>query len=213
MNIFHHYCMPGFTNCYTIGKEPEDPDGKNKMEALIIDPGVITSDIINFIENEHYMLLGVLITHNHPNHVNGIRTLKRIYDVDIYASNQSILDYSTNVVKDGDDLNIGSFAINVISTPGHSIDSVVYKISNILFTGDVLSAGIMGKTDSSYGAMRQISMVQNKLFTLHGDFVIFPGHGPPSSLEVERRFNVEPGLYQANRNITRRTEFNLDMMD
>ncbi|GMO53782.1 MAG: hypothetical protein Ta2G_12260 [Termitinemataceae bacterium] len=205
MNIFHHYCMPGFTNCYVLGND--------KKDAIMIDPGSITTDVTNFIEKDHYYFRGALLTHNHKNHINGLRTLKRIYDFDIYAANQNVLEHKAILVKDGSDFDVGSFHVQVFSVPGHSIDSVVFKINNILFTGDVLSAGLIGNTDSSYSAMRQIAMIQNKLFTLHGNLVIFPGHGPPTSLDIERKFNAEIGTFQQKRDISRRSEYNLDMID
>ncbi|GMO40078.1 MAG: hypothetical protein Ta2B_19920 [Termitinemataceae bacterium] len=222
MNIFHHYSIPSFSNCYTLGEDnvttnsnPHSKMGQTSIikEAIIIDPGSIDSGLINFIESDHYQLLAVLLTHSHANHTNGIRTLKRIYDFEIYAANQMVQDCKANFVKDGDIFDVGSFHIQVISTPGHSIDSVVYKIGNILFTGDALSAGKMGRTDSSYGAVRQISMVQNKVFTLHGNLMVFPGHGPPTSLEIERKFNIETGMFQKNRNKSRRTAYNLELID
>jgi glyoxylase-like metal-dependent hydrolase (beta-lactamase superfamily II) len=187
--------------------------GPGRKEAIIIDPGSLDEALINAIEKNKYKLVGILLTHNHANHVNGIRSLKRIYDVDIYAANHTVLDYTTNLVKDNDVLELGNFSIKVISTPGHSIDSVVYKVDHIMFSGDVLSAGLMGKTDSAYGAMRQIAMIQNKIFTQQGNCVVLPGHGPPTSLKIERKYNIGIGLFQENRNKTQRNSFNLEFLD
>jgi glyoxylase-like metal-dependent hydrolase (beta-lactamase superfamily II) len=156
--------------------------------------------IVNFIENSEYHLLAVLITHDHRNHVRGLQTLKRIYDADIYAVNQIVLDYKTILVRDRDVCWIGPFRFEVISVPGHSADSAVFKIDNLLFTGDALSAGLVGRTVSSYGATTQMAALQSKILSLPGDFTVLPGHGPPSSLEAERRFNAGIQLYEQRKN-------------
>jgi glyoxylase-like metal-dependent hydrolase (beta-lactamase superfamily II) len=193
MRIFFHYCLPGFSNCYILGSESVPG------EAIIIDPGEMGADILNIIENNEYSLKGVLITHNHRGHVRGLRTLRRIYDVEIYAVNHIVMDYRTNLVRDGDMLNIGPFRIEVISVPGHSADSAVYKIDNWLFMGDTMSAGLVGTTASSYGAALQMTAIRSKILSLRGDFIVFPGHGPPSTLEAERQFNAGILLYDHNR--------------
>jgi glyoxylase-like metal-dependent hydrolase (beta-lactamase superfamily II) len=160
--------------------------------------------ILNLIEQHNYRLIGVLITHDHLNHVHGLRTLKRIYDVEIYAVNHIILGHKTNMVKDGDSFDIGSFHIEVISVPGHSSDSAVYKIDHMLFTGDALNAGMLGTTASSYGAEVQMAALRTKLFPLPGNYAVLPGHGPPSTLETERRFNAGIQRFEQHKN-TRRT--------
>jgi glyoxylase-like metal-dependent hydrolase (beta-lactamase superfamily II) len=169
--------------------------------------------ILDFIENNEYTLKGILLTHDHSTHVNGLRSLKRIYNAKIYSANSLIMDYKTNVVRDGDIINIGQFTVKAVSAPGHSIDSMVYIIDHLLFTGDVLSAGLTGRTDSAYSAMRQITMIQNKIFTLRGDYIVLPGHGPPSTLDVERKYNIGIGLFEENRNRTRHTSLSLDLLD
>jgi glyoxylase-like metal-dependent hydrolase (beta-lactamase superfamily II) len=164
------------------------------------------ADILNTIENNEYSLKGVLITHDHRGHVRGLRTLRRIYDAEIYAVNHVVMDHKTNVVRDGDLLNIGPFRIEVLSVPGHSSDSAVYKIGNWLFTGDVMTAGLVGTTASSYGAALQMTAIRSKILSLRGDFIVFPGNGPPSTLEAERQFNAGILCYEQNRK--KRPSFN-----
>jgi glyoxylase-like metal-dependent hydrolase (beta-lactamase superfamily II) len=182
-------------------------------DALIIDPGSMNESILDFIENNEYTLKGIFLTHNHASHTAGLRSLKRIYDAEIYAANSVVMGYKTNVVHDGDTINIGSFTVKVISVPGHSIDSMVYLIDHLLFTGDVLSAGLTGRTDSAYGAMRQITMIQNRIFTLRGNYILFPRHGPPTTLNVERSYNIGVRLFDENRNRTQYNSFGLDLLD
>jgi glyoxylase-like metal-dependent hydrolase (beta-lactamase superfamily II) len=189
VKLFFHYCSFGFSNCYVLGTE-YGPEETSSREAIIVDPGIMDKDILDLIEDHNYKLCGVLVTHDHLNHVHGLRTLLRIYDVDIYAVNHTILEHKTTMVKDGDSFTIGSFPVEVISVPGHSSDSAVYKIQQLLFTGDALNAGMLGTTASSYGAEVQLTALRTKLFSLPGNYVVLPGHGPPSTLETERRFNA-----------------------
>ncbi|MDR1956258.1 MAG: MBL fold metallo-hydrolase [Treponema sp.] len=207
MKLLFHYCPGSFSNCYALGTE-SIPQGERSgqpaqtplREAVLIDPGYMDQAIVNFIEHNEYRLRGVLITHDHLSHIRGLQTLKRIYDTDIYAVNQLVLDYKTILVRDRDILQIGSFRFEVISVPGHSPDSVVFKIDNLLFTGDALSAGLVGRTASSYGGAIQVTALQSKILALPGDFTVLPGHGPPSSLEAERRFNAGIQLYEETKN-------------
>jgi glyoxylase-like metal-dependent hydrolase (beta-lactamase superfamily II) len=223
MELYYHYCIPGFSNCYIAG-DSFPPAGKGKtdnaysvsavqepavqetneegapMYALIIDPGKMDAEILQFIEGNNFILSAVLITHDHLNHVRGLQTLKKIYDTEIYAVNPVVCGLRTNLVYDGNVLSIGPFSIEVISVPGHSADSAVFRIGNILFTGDALTAGLTGSTASSYGEMIEITALRNKILALPGDYTIFPGHGPPSSLEAERRFNTGIKLFEQKKN-------------
>jgi len=217
MKLFFQYCSYGFSNCYILGTEkPVNQDSASDSEdrvqqnaAIIVDPGSMENITLEAIENNNFDLKAVLITHDHLGHVRGLRTLKRIYNAEVFAVNQGILDYKTNMVKDGDYFNIADLVVEVISIPGHSSDSVVYRIGNLLFTGDVLTAGIVGSTASAYGAATQMNKLRSRLLSLPGDFVVLPGHGPPSTLEAERRFNADIHRYEENR--AKRPAYKVDL--
>jgi glyoxylase-like metal-dependent hydrolase (beta-lactamase superfamily II) len=198
VKLFFQYCPFGFSNCYILGTDY--PEGGAGPEAIIVDPGSMDDQILEFIENNEYTLRAVLITHDHLNHVHGLRTLKRIYDAEIYAVNHAVLDHKTNMVRDGDTIDIGPFRVGVISIPGHSSDSAVFVVDNLLFTGDVLTAGLVGRTASTYGAAVQMRALRSRILSLPGDYTILPGHGPPSTLEAERKFNRGINTYDQNRN-------------
>ncbi|MDR2479800.1 MAG: MBL fold metallo-hydrolase [Treponema sp.] len=224
MKLFFQYCSFGFSNCYVLGAEyvPHTPvKSKSKTmaaeeplpgaagqtDAIIVDPGSMGAALLECIETNNFNLRAVLITHEHLGHVHGLRTLKRIYDVDVFAMNRLILDHKTTIVRDGDKISIGPFTVEVISIPGHSADSVVYLIDSLLFTGDVLTAGLVGRTDSAYGAATQINKLRSRLLSLPGDYTVLPGHGPPSTLEAERRFNT--GITQDEQRKNRKPSFRL----
>jgi glyoxylase-like metal-dependent hydrolase (beta-lactamase superfamily II) len=212
VKLFYHYCRQGFSNCYVLGTDiPEEDEsgdaaGSRELprqdsllrEAVIVDPGEMAEQILRFIENNDYNLRGVLITHDHLNHVRGLDTLKRIYRTEIYAVNPVIREYRTNMVRDGDLIAVGSFKFQVISTPGHSSDSAVFLTERLLFTGDSLSAGLVGRTASAYGAKVQMTALRSKILSLPGDFTVLPAHGPPSTLEAERRYNAGIKFYEHN---------------
>jgi glyoxylase-like metal-dependent hydrolase (beta-lactamase superfamily II) len=198
MKLYFQYCSYGFSNCYVLGED---------KTALIIDPGNIENETLEIIEDNNFYLAAVLITHDHLGHVKGLRTLKRIYNAEIFAVNHVVLEQKTTMVKDRDILKVAGFEVEVISIPGHSSDSVVYKIGGMLFTGDVLTAGLVGSTASAYGAATQMNTLRSRLLSLPGDYVVLPGHGPPSTLEAERRFNNDIFHYDQNRR--KKSAFNL----
>jgi glyoxylase-like metal-dependent hydrolase (beta-lactamase superfamily II) len=207
MKLYCQYCSFGFSNCYILGEDESDPGRQNA--AIIIDPGSMEDSTLQTIEDNNFNLKAVLITHDHLGHVQGLRTLKRIYNADIYAVNQVIMDQRTTMVKDGDKIKIAGFTVEVISIPGHSSDSAVFKIDAMLFTGDVLTAGLVGSTASAYGDATQMNKLRSRLLSLPGDYIVLPGHGPPSTLEAERRFNSDIFHYDQNR--SRRPSFKLDI--
>jgi len=207
MKLFFHYCSYGFSNCYILGSEKAGQGQQNS--AVIVDPGSIENATLDAIESNNLKLKAVLITHDHKNHVRGLRTLQRIYNAEVFAVNQSIMDHKTTMVKDGDKFVTGGFSVEVISIPGHSSDSVVYKIGNLLFTGDVLTAGLVGSTASAYGAATQMNNLRSRLISLPGDYIVLPGHGPPSTLEAERRFNAD--IFNYDQNIKRKPAFKIDL--
>ena len=207
MKLFFYYNSFGFSNCYILGSDNAQMGQKNT--AIIVDPGSMENITLETIENNNFDLQAVLITHEHLHHIRGLRTLKRIYNAEVIAVNQNILNHKTTMVKDGDIFIIGGFTINVISIPGHSSDSVVYKIGNLLFTGDVLTAGLVGNTASAYGAATQMNKLRSRLISLPGDYVVLPGHGPPSTLEAERRFNID--IYNYDKNRAKRPALKIDL--
>ena len=205
MKLFVHFCSIGFCNCYILGSD----DLSAEKEAIMIDPGSMDTQIINIIEENEYILRGIFCTHGHRNHVRGITTLKRIYDTEIYCISPEIQKHKTTPLRDGETLNIGSFRVEVIAVPGHSADSAVFKIDHMLFTGDALTAGLVGSTASVYAAANQMTALRNKIFPLPGHYTIFPGHGPPTSLEAERRFNS--GVNTFKDYVSRRPSFRLEL--
>lgn len=186
MKIYFHLNPEGFSNCYIVAN-PE------KKEAVIIDPGKITNQIIKHIEDDRYNLVAVLVTHNHGSHTRGLETLRKIYNPQIYAADYETAGPDTNVLKGDGVIKIADFMIGYMSVPGHSPDSMCYKIGKVLFTGDILSAGQIGDTNNAYSERTLISNIQNKILSQQDDISIMPGHGPPTSIAAEKQFNLSLG--------------------
>lgn len=175
MKIYFHLNAGGFSNCYVVVNE-------QTSEAIIIDPGKITEEIISQIEDNHLKLTAVLITHNHGSHVDGLKTLRKIYSPKIYAADWEVAGNDTTVINGDGKTRIAKMQVRYMTIPGHTSDSVVYNIGNILFTGDVLSAGEIGATNSSYSEYILRSNIEQKIFSQLDSVVLMPGHGPPTTL-------------------------------
>jgi len=208
MKVFMHYCPYGFSNCYVMGTDIDDET--SPRDAVVVDPGSMEIPMLDFIETHEYKLQGILITHDHKGHVHGLRTLKKIYDAEIYAVNPMIQGHKTTVVKDGLILKLGAITITVITIPGHSSDSAVFRINQTLLTGDTITAGLLGSTISSYGKTKQMDGLRSKVLSLPGNFVVLPGHGPPSTLDAERRYNMGIQNYEQNKNQRPKFEVEFD---
>ncbi len=183
MTVFFHYSLHGFANVYLIGND-------TTMEAAIVDPASFTIGLLNFIEDKGHKVKAVLITHNHAHHVDGLRTLLRIYNAEVFYSGSSLGELGCTMVNDGDTLNICGLEVQAFSVPGHSADSIVYRFDKIVFTGDALHAGLIGKTLSQYGNRLLKEQLNRKVLCLPEDTIVLPGHGPPSCIAAERKFNL-----------------------
>lgn len=187
MKIYFHLSLEGFSNCYVV----TNPESK---KALIIDPGKITKEILEQIEIDRYSLEAVLITHNHESHLRGLSTIRKIYKPQVYAADYEVAGNDTQVLKGDGTFTAAGLSVIHMSVPGHTPDSMVYKIGKVLFTGDALSASMLGTTNNAYAEKMLLSNVHNKILTQHDDTVIMPGHGPPSSVAAEKQFNLSIAL-------------------
>jgi glyoxylase-like metal-dependent hydrolase (beta-lactamase superfamily II) len=183
MKIYLHLDFEKLTNCYLIVNE-------DTKKALIIDPCKITTTLIKQIEDGGYDLVAVFITHKHENHYRGLKTLKKIYDFSVYAADNE-LSTDKNVLKGEGIKEIGGLNVEYFSLPGHSSDSMVYKIENAIFTGDVIFAGKIGSSSCAYTRKYLANGIKSKIFSLNDGTIIMPGHGPITSVAAEKQFNLD----------------------
>ncbi len=186
MKVYFHMCLEEFTNCYVIAND--DP---RVMEAIIIDPGKISKEIITQLEVNHYKLTSVLVTHNHTHHVRGLSTLNKIYTPQVYAADYEVEGCHTNLIRGDGKLNLAGLEVEYFSLSGHSVDSMIFKIGNLIFTGDAISAGTIGNTSGAYFKKMLSSNIEKKIFSQCDELILMPGHGPPSTIAAERYYNMD----------------------
>lgn len=182
MRIFPHFNAKGHVNSFLVAKN------KN---AVLIDAPEVDGELIDLIEGHSYELKAVLCTHGHKKHVEGLCTLKKIYDVPIYAYKTELEGIKTTSLADFERFSIGGLDFQAIWVPGHSYDSLVYKTDGALFTGDVLTSGCLGSTKSMLEAELLARSVKEKIMCLDDNLLLFPSHGAPSKLYIEKMFNRE----------------------
>lgn len=184
MKIYYHLNPEGFSNTYVIANE------KTK-DVIIIDPGAMNEEIIEQIEANEFKLTSVLITHNHGSHVNGLKTLLKIYSPRIYGADWGIAGKDTTVLNGDGKLRLAGMTVHYKTLPGHTADSMIYKIGTVLFTGDSITAGRIGSTDSSYSSHILRQNINERIFSQQENTIIMPGHGPPSSVGAEKYCNMD----------------------
>jgi hydroxyacylglutathione hydrolase len=172
------------TNCYVV------TDAETK-ETVVIDPG----DDPAKIQQQLGMLTvrWLVFTHAHPGHVGAKDALKAatgaptaMHLADATANLKSADRYLTG----GDSLPFGQFTLEVLATPGHSPGGLSFKVGNHLFTGDTLMAGRIGLVDLPGSSPQQLAMsLHAGLMTLPDNTVVYPGHGPNTTIGTERNQN------------------------
>ena len=193
---------PIMANCYIIGCE----ETKN---AAVIDPGDEADRILLALSEEKLKVQYILNTHGHFDHVGANKRLKgvtgaklAIHPDDIVmleSVNMAAASFGMSVenspapdltIKDGDTVTIGNISLNVIHTPGHSPGGVSFHTNGIVFVGDTLFAGSIGRTDFPGGDFNTlIASIKNKLFVLGDDVQALTGHGPATTIGQEKRTN------------------------
>jgi len=177
---------PYQANCYILGCN------KTK-EGTVIDPGDDAFRIVREVSHAGLKIKYILITHGHFDHTGAAKELKGIIKapVWIHRLDSSGLDFPPDgTLFDGQEIEVGSYKIKVIHTPGHSPGGVCFYAPGAVFTGDTLFAGSVGRTDFPGGDyQRLIKGVKEKIFPLGDDLRVYPGHGPVSTIGQERLRN------------------------
>lgn len=199
MNVTVKKVTPLETNCYTVD------DGSH---AFVVDCGADADDIFADITSRGLTLEAILLTHAHYDHIGGVAKLKQLSGAKIYISkiDAELINSYKNLafalggtlekftpdvlLNDGDEIEIGSFRIAVLSTPGHTAGGVCYKLKDRIFTGDTIFELSYGRTDFPTGDFSAlVSSIEGKLFALKGDYVLYPGHGESTTLAYEKKNN------------------------
>ena len=185
-------------------------------EAAIVDPGMSdaheTSEVERFITSNKLHLKYILLTHVHIDHTFGIPAIKSMHEVPVLAhksdaplglTRQQQADMfhlkmklepltPDRFIDETAELSLGTEKIQVIATPGHSLGGLCYYVpqSHFILTGDTLFRGSVGRTDFIGGSQRQlINSIRTKLLTLPPETIVYPGHGPATTLAQEEAGN------------------------
>ena len=183
-------------------------DEKTK-EAALIDCSSIDDRIDEEIEKQGANLKYILLTHGHFDHIAGIRPnrFKNNPQIVMHKADSDWLNNANQYlpmfgmpeitipkvdvfVDDGDTIQLGSLEIKVLHTPGHTQGVVCYLVDGNLFSGDTIFREAVGRCDLEGGNFNQIvESIENKIFTLPPETVIYPGHGNITSVEWEKEHN------------------------
>lgn len=187
MNIYVHPNVASGTNSYLLGSDGPGP-------AIVVDPGSIGVDLIEHIEQNRYRPTHILVTRPRSFHVAGIRTLKRIYDLTIVAPCRTLYSFGCREAGDLEPLMIDGFDVQVITLRTYTHDAVLYVVDGVLFTGDVMGAGMIDLSASSYARHLLIQTIREAVFSLPRETVILPSIGPPTTVGIEIESHPECGL-------------------
>ena len=191
------------TNCYLLFDE-------QTRELVIIDPAAEADRITEVIDPAGYKPAAILLTHGHHDHIGAVSALRDKYRIPVMAAEQErevledpavnlSLDFGDRVslsadvwLSDHETISPAGFEIRVLLTPGHTKGSACYYLpeQQLLFSGDTLFEGSVGRTDFPTGSMSVlVRSVKEQLMPLPDEVQVFPGHGPSTTIGWERRYN------------------------
>jgi hydroxyacylglutathione hydrolase len=189
-NVRHHPQDPHPSNGYVFFL-----DGGKR--AALVDPAGIPQNLLRVLRDGAYHLQYILITHKHADHCDATADIAAAFPqarivmhrLDVHAI--GALANKALPVRDGEELPFGDdVRIRMLHTPGHTDGSSCYLFKSTVFTGDTLFAGSVGGAYGDASTYDDIlNSVQTKLFTLPESTVVMPGHGPPTTIDLERHHN------------------------
>ncbi len=188
---------PVETNSYIISTGRES-------EVVVIDPA--SRLVFDFIRDRGLRPVIIINTHGHFDHIAGNRFFEGIeiavhkMDLDMLDSAEKNLSImfgepiispsASRILSDGDIIRAGDIEIEVMHTPGHTAGSICLRLADVLFTGDTLFAGSIGRTDLPCGDYEKIVDSIRRLLEFPDETIIYPGHGLSSTIGKERRTNA-----------------------
>ncbi|WP_294466572.1 MBL fold metallo-hydrolase [uncultured Anaerofustis sp.] len=208
MDIKSFQLGPVGTNCYIITKNDK---------SIIIDPGHNDERLLDYIKKENLNIDKILLTHGHFDHIAGVDMVRDATGAKVYIhelDNEMLQNPNKNgsalmmgmgikireadeFVYDGEKIDFEGSDIEVIFTPGHSKGGVCYKIDDagVIFCGDTLFLRSIGRTDLYGGSIEVLeSSIRNKIYTLDKNYTLLSGHGDPTDIEGEKKYN---GFFRA----------------
>jgi len=195
-----------YTNCYVVGCN-------ETKEALIIDPGfdteLVAKRILREADQLELQIKYIVNTHGHPDHIAGNGIVKKMtsapiliheYDAPmltratenltmLFGLRTASLPPADRILHNGDAIKVGEVMLRVLHTPGHTRGSISILGNDVVFTGDTLFAGSIGRTDLPDSSPKEIMSSLKKLTILPDHIKVYAGHGPASTIGEEKKSN------------------------
>ena len=169
------------TNCYVVACA-------DTREAVIIDPGGDAPKILSQLDG--LSVKWIVLTHAHPGHTGAkddVQSATQATTAMHLADATAYLKSADRYLVSADTLPFGQFALDVLITPGHTPGGLSYKVGNHVFTGDTLLAGKIGRVDLPGSSPQQMLLsLHGQLLRLPDNTVVYPGHGPNTTIGAER---------------------------
>lgn len=158
--------------------------------GVIIDPGSFSSNVYKLVKFTGAEIKKIIITHNDTEQTGGITLIKRIYDAEIYARSDNIMDFKTTKVKNGSVIKEGDLEFKIIETPVHTYDSISILAEDTLFVGDIFEAGVLSTfEDRIEPSEYEFEIIKKHILSLPDNVIIYPGRGPATTVAIERKYN------------------------
>jgi glyoxylase-like metal-dependent hydrolase (beta-lactamase superfamily II) len=159
-------------------------------EAVLIDAGKFEPSVVEYVRAEGLNVSTIFLTHDHGDHVAGVAECAKEFGAKVIAGTEKPGGYTVDtVVGHGDEVKVGNLVGRVVSTPGHTPVGLSLIFPGMVFSGDALFAGSVGGTKSDEDYAMQIEAVRDYLLTLPVDTQIHSGHGPATTVSIEKRYN------------------------